>query len=146
MFSEIPMNIFWLVIAIILGIIEVATVGLMTVWFAIGALAAMVTAMLGFSLYVQLVVFVVISGVLLYFTKPLVKKFMTVKTEKTNADRLIGQKAMVTEEISNIESKGQVKVGGLIWSAKSLDDAAIEKGTIVEVLEIKGVNLIVKKI
>lgn len=146
MFSEIPYSVFWLVIAVVLGIIEAATLGLVTIWFAIGALFAMVFAMVGLPLSVQLIVFIISSSILLYFTKPILKKYLKVKLQKTNADRAVGEIGIVIEEIDPVLGKGQVKVRGQIWSARTVDNQGIAVDEKVEVQEISGVKLIVKKV
>ncbi len=134
---------FWLIAAIILGIIEAFTPALVSVWLMIGALAAWVCAILGLPFIVQLVVFVIVSYVLLITTRPIVKKWLTPKIEKTNADRLIGQIGIVSEKIRDIEGIGQVKVSGQVWSARSADGTEIEPGTQVTITAITGVKLMV---
>ncbi len=146
MFNEIPQTVLWLIVAIILGIIEMATLGLVTVWFAAGAVAALIAAALGASFLVQLIVFTVSSGILLYFTKPIVRKFLDNKVQKTNADRLVGDYGVVIEGINPESGVGQVKVGGQIWSARSVDGTAVETEKRVRVLDISGVKLIVKAV
>jgi membrane protein implicated in regulation of membrane protease activity len=146
MFSEISYSVIWLVIAVVLGIIEAATLGLVTIWFTIGALFAMVFAMVGLPLPVQLIAFIISSSILLYFTKPILKKYLNVKLQKTNADRAIGEIGIVIEEIDPILGKGQVKVRGQIWSARTVENQGIAVDEKVEVQEISGVKLIVKKV
>ncbi|RCX14807.1 membrane protein implicated in regulation of membrane protease activity [Anaerobacterium chartisolvens] len=146
MFNEIPYTVLWLIIAIILGIIEVATLGLVTVWFAAGAVVALIAAAFGAPFLVQLIVFTISSGVLLYFTKPIVRKFLDNKVQKTNADRLVGEHGVVIEGIDPSAGTGQVKVGGQIWSARSVDGTPVGDGKRVQVLEISGVKLIVKAV
>lgn len=133
----------WLGIAIILFIVEAITINLFTIWFAIGALGAMVTALLGGNLVVQIIVFLVISIILLIFTRPFVKKF--VNKTPTNADRVVGRRIMVIQTIDNLKATGQVKIDGNVWTARSVDDSVIPTGETVEVLQISGVKLIVKK-
>lgn len=135
----------WLIIAAVLAIVEAATMGLSTIWFAGGAAAAAVAAMLGCPFAVQFIVFLVVSILLLYFTRPLVKKKLKVGETKTNADALIGKTATVTTEITAAQP-GQVKVGGMEWSAVSEDaDLSIEAGTAVIIKGIEGVKLIVAR-
>lgn len=146
MFNGIPYSVLWLILAILLGIIEASTLGLFTIWFAIGAVFAMFAAMLGAPLIVQMLVFIAISGVLLFFTKPIIKKFLYVKKEKTNADKVIGEKGIVIEKIDYKNSTGQVKVKGQVWTARANNEDDIEENEIVEVKEISGVKLIVKRV
>jgi membrane protein implicated in regulation of membrane protease activity len=136
----------WLIIAIVLGIIEAVTLGVVTIWFAIGALLALIGAAIGFSLQYQIVIFLLSSGILLYYTRPIIKKYLKVGTVRTNADRLIGEKGVVTERIDVANGRGQVKVLGQIWSARSSDNQEIPEGERVEILDISGVKLVVKKL
>ena len=139
------MTIFWLVATVIFGIIEAMTVALVTIWLAVGALAAGIAAALGAPVIVQIVIFVVVSGVLLFFTRPLAKKLSVKKHQPTNADRVVGATAMVVKEIDPINNEGQVKVLGQIWSARDVDNGDIEEGEYVEVLRIEGVRLMVRR-
>ena len=137
--------IMWLAAAILLAGIEAATMGIVTIWFAIGALAALIVSLTGLSFLYQVIAFIITSGVLLYFTRPLVRKFLVKKTHRTNSDRLIGEKGVVIEKIDNVSGKGQVKVLGQIWSARSAGGETVEVDEMVTVEEISGVRLIVKK-
>jgi len=139
-------NYFWLIVAVILAVLEGASLNLTTIWFALGALAAWMVTFFNFSWGLQIGVFVIVSGLLLFFTKPLVKKYLKVGSVKTNAEELIGKDALVIEKIDNINAKGKVKVKGQIWTARSYNDELIEIDSIVEVLRIEGVKLIVKKL
>lgn len=134
----------WLIAAAILAIIEALTMGLSTIWFAGGALAAAIAAFIGAGVPVQIAVFVVVSGLLLYFTRPLVKKKLKVGDTKTNADALIGKTATVITDIT-AQSPGQVKVGGMEWSAVSADAAEITSGETVIIQAIEGVKLVVSR-
>lgn len=135
--------IFWLIIAVVLGMIEAATVNLVTVWAAIAALAAAVCAAFGVGGYALFAVFVVVTAVLLILTRPLAKRIMLKKTVPTNADRIIGAEGIVTERIETLENKGQIKVMGQVWSAKSADDEVIEVGDTVTVISLEGVKAVV---
>ncbi|MDW7667221.1 MAG: NfeD family protein [Bacillota bacterium] len=139
-------NYLWLIVAVILAVVEGATLNLTTIWFALGALAAWLVTFLNFSWGLQIGVFVLVSGILLIFTKPLVKKYLKVGRVKTNAEEVIGMNAIVTEEINNIDAKGKVKVKGQIWTARSDDSQIIKIDSIVKVLRIEGVKLIVRKL
>jgi len=135
----------WLVLLVVFVVFEAATVQLVSVWFALGALAALIAALLHADPLVQIIVFIVISAASFAVTRPLVKKFSTSKIQKTNADRCIGDTAVVIEEINNLEAKGQVKVDGNIWTARSENNDIIPAGEKVTVMKIEGVKLIVKK-
>lgn len=137
------MSIVWVVVMVVFLVVEGATAGLTCIWFAIGALAALVAALFGAQLWLQIVWFFVISFVALYFTRPLVKKYVNSKSQPTNADMVIGKEALVTESIDNVEGAGAVAVGGKVWTARSEDGSSIEVGKIVKVLRIEGVKLIV---
>ena len=137
---------FWLIALIIFIIFEVATLGLTTMWFALGALAAMAVAVVGGQIWLQITVFVVVSIVSLFGFRKVVLNLFNQNREKTNADGLIGKKGIVTEEISNLHANGQVTISGLEWMARSVnDDVTIEKGAVVVIREIRGVKLIVEK-
>ncbi len=135
----------WLIISLFFFILEIATTGFMVFWFGIGGLAAMVTSLFTTSFTIQAFVFIVVSTLLLFATKPLVNKF-TKKDEfvKTNAYSIEGKIGKVTKDIESVEGKGQIKVSGEVWSAKSYDDSFIPAGTEVEVVSLNGVKAIVK--
>lgn len=137
------MSVVWLVVMVVFLVIEGATAGLTCIWFAIGALAALVAALFGAPIWLQLVWFFVVSVVTLYFTRPLVLKYVNSRSQPTNADMVIGQEALVTEAIDNVEGTGAVAVGGKVWTARSDDGQPVELGKIVKVLRIEGVKLIV---
>ena len=133
----------WLALAIAMGILEGATYALVSVWFAGGAVAAFVAALLDVGIPVQLGIFIVVSAILLACLRPLARRRSAVKPERTNADRILGMEAVVTEAIDNVESAGAVAVGGKVWTARSENGEPIEVGSIVTVLRIEGVKLIV---
>ncbi len=138
-------TIVWLGIFVILLIIEILTMGLTTIWFAGGALAAFGAGVIGFGLVVQVVVFVVVSVLLLVLTRPLAVKYFNQERQKTNAESLIGQQALVIEDIDTLQSAGRVEVNGQEWSAKTDEpDGKIEKNKIVVIDGIQGVKLIVR--
>ena len=137
------MSIVWVVIMVVFLVVEAATAGLTCIWFAIGALAALIAALFGAPIWLQLVWFFVVSVVTLYFTRPLVLKYVNSRSQPTNADMVIGKEALVTEAIDNVESAGAVAVGGKVWTARSENGEPIEVGSIVTVLRIEGVRLIV---
>ncbi|MBR5317588.1 MAG: NfeD family protein [Lachnospiraceae bacterium] len=136
----------WLAALAVFVVIEIATMGLTTIWFAGGALVALVLAMLQVSFYVQIGAFLVISIVLLVSTRPLAMKFFNQERVKTNIDSIIGKKAIVLAEINNLKEEGKVSVNGMEWSARAYEDGCvIPAGAVVEVKEIRGVKLIVKE-
>ena len=146
MFAEMSMTTFWIIAMVVFLVIEAVTVGIVSVWFAIGALLAMVTAMLGANLWVQITVFLVVSAIALYFTRPLVKKFVNNKVEPTNADMLIGKECRVVETIDNLSGTGAVYVDGKTWTARTVDEEISPEGQLVKAERIEGVKLIVSKI
>ena len=134
----------WLIFAGICLIIEAFTTGFLIFWFAIGALLAMIVSLFTTNLLIQTFVFVLLSTILIFTTKPFVKKFVhNDNSIKTNVSSLIGKVGVVTKDIDSIKSCGQVKVNGEIWSAIGLDDINISQDTEVEIKEIKGVKLVV---
>lgn len=133
----------WSAAIVVFLIIEGVTAGLASIWFAIGSAAALVSALFGAPVWLQIVWFVLISGVTLFFTRPLAKKYVNSRTVPTNADRLIGMEGIVTERIDNLEGTGMVYIDGKTWTARSAGDEIIEKGAKVNALEINGVKLIV---
>ena len=134
----------WLIALVAFVVIEIATMGLTTIWFAGGALIALVLALLKVSVYVQAGAFLVISIVLLICTRPLAVKFFNQKREKTNVDSIIGKQAIVVTQIDNLREKGQVILNGMEWSARAYEEGCIiSAGAIVEVKEIRGVKLMV---
>ena len=135
----------WLGIAVFLGLIEAATVALVSIWFAVGALAAMIPAFLSAPLWVQILTFLLVSAICFALTRTFFKDVIKVKKEATNADGLIGEEGVVTSEICNLKGEGKVYISGLTWSARSADGSDIPETTIVLVKEIKGVTLIVDK-
>ena len=136
----------WLAALVLFVVMEIATMGLTTIWFAGGALIALILAMLEVSFYVQLGVFLVISIVLLVSTRPLAMKFFNAERVKTNVNSIIGKQAIVVAQINNLKEEGQVIVNGMEWSARSYEEERIiPTGAVVEVKEIRGVKVIVKE-
>ncbi len=135
----------WLIIIAACVIIEASTMGLTTIWFAIGALVAWFIHLTGLGLHVQIVVFLIVSIACLVLTRPIAVKKLKVGKNKTNLDSLIGETAKVETTINNFNNVGYVNLRGQIWSARSIDDEVIEKDEPVVVKEIKGVKLIVKR-
>ena len=138
-------NYYWLVLMAILIVIEIITLGLATIWFALGALAAFIIALCGGNVFVQVAVFFVVSFITLYFTRPLAIKYVNKDRTRTNVDSLVGEKARVIETIDNINSTGRVVINGQEWMARSEQDEIIELGEVVCVNRITGVKVIVSK-
>ena len=136
---------FWFGIAVICAVIEGLTLGLTTVWFSLSAILMIFISMLHPPFYVQCVLFAFVALLLLFFTRPIALKFLHAKREKTNADSLVGKKAVVLQTITEFE-KGQVKINGVVWTAASIDGAVIPAGDECIIEKIEGVTLIVKKI
>ncbi|MBQ9248372.1 MAG: NfeD family protein [Ruminococcus sp.] len=139
------MTIFWLIFTVVMAVLEGVTVQLVSVWFAIGGLAACITSLFTDNILIQSVVFVIVTAIALAVTRPLVKKLRKKKAEPTNADRYLGKTAVVVTEIDNSVPRGMVKVDNEKWTARSLDGAVIPEGTSVTVEAIEGVKLIVKQ-
>ena len=118
----------------------------MLFWFGIACLLAMVVSFFTSNIIIQMVVFLVSSVILILSTKPFVKKFINKKTILTNANSLIGKKAIVIKEINNLQGTGQIKIGGEIWSAQNESDTTISENQEVEIIKIEGVKLIVKQL
>ena len=137
-------SICWLVVFILLILIELATMGLTTIWFAGGAVAGFVASMLGANVVIQAAAFFAVSILLLFFTRPFAVRFINSNKTKTNVDGLIGQEALVLEEINNIRETGCARLEGKEWTARSMNDTVIPKDTVVTVERIEGVKLIVK--
>lgn len=141
---EMTMTMFWLIAMVFFLIVEAVTVGLVCIWFAAGSLAALLCAMLNAPVWLQIVLFLIVSAVTLYYRRPLVKKYVNNKIEPTNADIVIGKECRVTEAIDNIAGTGAVYVDGKTWTARSEnDDETIPEGALVTAQRIDGVKLIV---
>ena len=137
----------WLVAIVLFVVVEINTMALTTIWFAGGSVVAFIAALLGASVKIQLVVFLIISAVLLFFTRPFAAKFINKGTVKTNAAGLVGKKARVTAEINNQLSQGAAVVGGQEWTARAENEEdIIPVGEMVLIKDIRGVKLIVEKI
>jgi membrane protein implicated in regulation of membrane protease activity len=138
--------ILWLVLTVILLITEAATVTVVSLWFAAGALAAMAMALAGGSIWLQVLTFLVVSAAALTALRPLVRKYLTPKLTATNIDSLIGSIGIVTAAIDNIAASGQIKLNGMEWTARSSSGELIETGTKVRVDKIEGVKVFVSPV
>ena len=138
---------FWVVALVVFLIVEAVTAGLVSIWFVFGSLVALICAALGAAVWLQIFWFVIVSVDTLVLTRPLRKRYVDSRSVATNADRSIGRAAVVTERIDNLAATGAVKLDGVVWTARSTDDAvAIEAGERVTVRAIEGVKLIVERI
>ena len=139
-------KIVWMALLILFGIGEAVTVGLTSIWFAAGALAALVAALLNGPLWLQIVLFLLVSLLSLLAIRPLASKYLNSKVEPTNADRIIGIETYVLEPINNLQATGTVRISGMVWSARSENDTPISEGTLVRVLRIEGVKVYVEEV
>lgn len=136
----------WLIVFVACIVIEIITMGLTTIWFAGGALAAAVGAALNAPLWLQIALFLIVSLILLYFTRPIAVKYFNKDRVRTNAESLVGKQAIVISEIDNLQGIGQVTVGGQEWSAKStIDEITFPVGSVVIIRAISGVKLMVEE-
>lgn len=139
-------TILWLAALVIFIIIEIATMGLTTIWFAGGSLVAAIASGLGFPLLVQIILFFAVSLIMLYFTRPVAIKYFNKSRVKTNAESLIGKQAIVISEIDNLQGIGQVTVGGQEWTARTTEDGIqLREGSVVDIIAISGVKLLVEE-
>ena len=138
-----PMSTVWLALMIVFLVGEGATAAVTTIWFAAGALAAMIASFLGAQVWLQSVIFGVVSVVLLLALRPFIKKYITPKQTKTNIDAIIGKEGLVTQRIDNIAGTGKVKLDGMEWSARSTSNEPVEEGTLIKVDRIEGVKVFV---
>ena len=134
----------WLVALIIFAILEAATTTLISLWFIGGSLSAMIAALCGAEIWLQLLLFFAVSALLLVAVRPLTKKFMVPHAQPTNARSNIGKRAVVTERIDTLNGKGAVKIAGVEWSARSQSDTPIEVGAVVRITDVVGAKVCVK--
>ncbi len=139
------MGYIWLALAIVFGILEAATVQIVSIWFAGGSVAALIAYLFGASNNLQIAIFVIVSAILLLCTRPFVKKFSKSRNVPTNADAMIGKTAVVTKETDDLGLMGEAKVSGSVWTICSEDGSQIMKDEKVTVEKIEGVKLIVRK-
>ncbi|WP_050638520.1 NfeD family protein [Candidatus Stoquefichus sp. SB1] len=135
----------WAIVLVVSVIVEAITVDLVSIWFGLGALAALIGEACGLSQVLQVVIFTIISVVCIFVSRPLAKKYLRGNTIKTNLDRVIGKHCLVTETIT-ADNKGEVKVMGNLWAATSLNNERIQVGEYAEVVSIEGAHVIVKKL
>ena len=133
----------WLALMVVFLLLEAGTVSMVTIWFAVGALAAMVASLLGAELWLQILLFVVISAALLLALRPLARKYFTPRLAKTNVDAVVGEEGFVTVTIDNTTAAGRVKLGHMEWSARSTSGEVLEEGTRIKVDKVEGVKVFV---
>ena len=136
--------IIWLIILVLFGIGEAVTVGLTSIWFALGALGALIVSQLGLGFWPQIITFIVLSALSMLLVRPFAKKFLRPGYSPTNADRVLGETAKVTETIDNLAGTGAVYVDGKTWTARSADGSVLPAGSRVEIRRMEGVKLIVE--
>ncbi len=142
----IPLYALWLGAAILFGVLEAVLLGLNSIWFTLGALAAMAAALLGAGLGIQVLLFLVVSLAALVLAKRFLKERFNPRRQHTNADRILGSRALVTETIDDARETGAIRCGGLIWTARSLSGQPIPAGSTVCVRSIDGVKAMVSPI
>ena len=136
--------IIWLAAMVVFLIVEAACpIHLVSIWFAVGALVAMIISMLGGELWLQIIAFCIVSGALLAGLWPFIRKFLNPHLTKTNVDSVVGSEGIVTADIDNLNAVGQVKLGGMEWTARSTSGANIPTGTRIRVDRIEGVKAFV---
>lgn len=133
----------WLGLVILFLIAEGATVSLVSLWFAAGAVVAMFAALLGAGAWLQTGLFLVVSGALLLMLRPIVRRYLVPKITATNVDSLVGSTGLVTEAIDNVTASGQVKLGAMEWTARSTTGENISQGALIRVDRIEGVKVYV---
>ena len=144
--SPAMLNLIWLGLFILLLVIEIITVGLTTIWFAAGALAALAANVLGANLIIQIIIFLAVSVVLLIFTRPWAEKHLNRKRVRTNYEREIGKVIRITEKVDNLDQTGKSVVDGQEWTVRSRNDSDIfEAGALARVVAVSGVKLFVEK-
>lgn len=136
----------WVAVAVVLAVMEASTAQLVSIWFVLGAVAAAITSIFVPDILIQVIVFIAVSGIALAVTRPFVKKMIKFKKVSTNSDMNIGKTAVVTIAIDNTEGKGQVKINGETWSARTTDSSKVDVGETVVVEYIEGVKLMVKPV
>ena len=139
-----PMGVIWLIGIVIFLVIEAVSYQIVSVWFALGAIGGLIAYVCGAGFYVQIIVFVALSVILLAALRPLSMKLFNKNRIKTNADSFIGGTVLITQEVNNIKETGQGKISGTVWTVRSDNGAVIPEGAVAKVLRIEGVKLIVE--
>lgn len=136
-------TIIWFILLVVFIWAEASTVTMVSAWFAVGALAAVITALLGGALWLQVVLFLAVSGVSLALLRPIAKKYFTPRITRTNVDAMAGKICQVVTDVDNLTAAGQVKIGDVEWSARSTDGSPIPAGTQVKIDRVEGVKVYV---
>lgn len=137
-------NACWIFVIVAALIVEAVTLSLNAVWFALGGVGSLIAASLGASVPVQWVVFIIVSAIFMLLIRPFARRVLKPKGAATNADRILGEQAIVTQAIDNTQAQGEIKIMGQYWTARSADGAPIAQGSVVRVREIIGVKAIVE--
>jgi membrane protein implicated in regulation of membrane protease activity len=149
MFGNVSVDMYiagWLGLLVLLLLVEIATVGLTTIWFVAGCIVALIAYGLGFGMPVQIVLFLVVSLLLLYFTRPWAMRYLNASRIKTNYEGIIGKVIKLQEDVDNVNETGKAVVNGVDWTVRTEKNGVIlKKGTLVKVLRVSGVKLIVEK-
>ena len=135
----------WLIVFVIFAALELVSLGMTCIWFAIGALAACVTSLFTGNWIIQALIFIVVTAVVLILLRPIAVKHINNKAEKTNVESIEGKVGKVISDIDNINAKGMVKIDGVDWTARSQKNEVIKEGTLVEAVSVEGVKVIVKE-
>lgn len=136
----------WLIVFVVFAALELVSLGMTCIWFAIGALAACVTSLFTGNWIIQALVFIIVAALVLILLRPIAVKHINGKAEKTNIESIEGKIGKVISEIDNINAKGMVKIDGMDWTARSQENEVIKEGTLVEVVSVEGVKVIVKEV
>ncbi len=143
---SISLSVLWLVAAVALSVVEIITMGLTTIWFAIGAVAALICALVGAPIWLQVAVFIVVSVVVLVLVRPIAAAHFNNRLKKTNIDAYVGRKLIAKTDIDNLHGTGKVDMDGSTWLAlSSMDNVVIHAGEEVKVVEVRGAKLIVER-
>lgn len=133
----------WLILMVVFLVTEASTVTMVSLWFAAGSLVALIVSLLHGALWLQITLFLAVSAILLTLLRPLVRKHITPKLTRTNVDAVVGTTGLVTASIDNVTASGQVKLGAMVWTARSTSGDPIPEGTLVRVDKIEGVKAFV---
>ena len=139
------MGFLWTGAIIAFFVIEIATYQLVSTWFGVGAIAGLISYLCGAGIFVQCISFILVSAFTLILTRPLAKKLSKNKGEKTNTDRLIGKKIVITKSVNSFGENGETVIGGVAWTVNSVDGQSVEEGETATIEAIEGVRLIVRK-
>ena len=136
----------WIGLMVFFGILEAATVNMVSVWFVGGSLAGLIATLLGGQLWVQIVACLIVSGGLLACLRPFVRKYVTPKKTATNADMVLGRNAYLTETVDNLRATGALKLDGKEWTVRSIDESILPEGELVRIVKLEGVKLYVEPV